>query len=196
MITLTNTPTLTTERLTLRAPQPQDAPAFMQFYSTERSQFTGGPMTPRQAWNFFATELGHWVMNGFGMFTVTRHGDDTALGIVGHWYPHTWPEREVGWVLFDPASEGQGIAYEAAQACLTHAYDTLHWDTIVSYIAPANAASIALAERLGAQRDASATPIPSDKPCLVYRHASRNPASLIEKNPPRRADQPQAGEAQ
>ncbi|MEL6563550.1 MAG: GNAT family N-acetyltransferase [Pseudomonadota bacterium] len=170
MITLTGTPTLDTERLHLRAPHPQDAEAFIRFYGTARAQFTGGPMTKRQAWNFFGTELGHWIINGFGMFTVTRHGDDTALGIVGHWYPNTWPEKEVGWVLFDPADEGQGIAYEAARACVAHAWTTLKWPSVVSYISPGNVASVALAERLGATLDAdAATPNP-DKPCLVYRH--------------------------
>lgn len=170
MITLAGTPTLDTERLHLRAPGPQDAEAFIRYYATERSQFTGGPMTKRQAWNFFGTELGHWILNGFGMFTVTRHGDDTALGIVGHWYPNTWPEKEVGWVLFDKADERQGIAREAAEACIAHAWHTLKWDSIVSYISPGNDASVALAERLGATRDVTAaTPNPDD-PCLVYRH--------------------------
>lgn len=189
MITLTTTPTLDTARLHLRAPRAADAETFITFYGTDRSRFTGGPMTERQAWNFFGTELGHWVMRGFGMFTVTRHGDDTPLGIVGHWRPNTWPEKEVGWVLFDPANEGQGIAYEAAKACITHAYTTLKWTSVVSYIAPANNASIALAKRLGAQHDTTATPPPGDKPCHVYRHPV---PSLVEKNPPRRADQPQA----
>ncbi|MEO0670229.1 MAG: GNAT family N-acetyltransferase [Pseudomonadota bacterium] len=170
MITLTGTPTLDTERLHLRAPQPQDAAAFIRFYATDRSRFTGGPKTERAAWDFFCTELGHWVMHGFGMFTVTRHGDDTTLGIVGHWFPRTRPEREVGWVLFNPADEGQGIAREAAQACIDHAWNRLCWDTIVSYIDPDNATSIALAKRLGATRDPNAPPLGADKPALVYRH--------------------------
>ncbi len=170
MITLTGTPTLQTERLILRAPQPQDADAFIAFFASKRSQFVGGPMTERQAWNFFGTELGHWVMRGFGMFMVTRHGDDTPLGIVGHWYPNTWPEREVGWVLFDPASEGQGIAFEAAKACIAHAWDTLKWDTIVSYIDHGNDASVALAKRLGATLDKGALPTKPEDPCYVYRH--------------------------
>ncbi|MEL6451617.1 MAG: GNAT family N-acetyltransferase [Pseudomonadota bacterium] len=170
MITLTGTPVLTTQRLTLRAPHAGDLAAFMAYYATDRAQYTGGPMTERQAWNFFGTELGHWVLNGFGMFTVTRTGDDRALGIVGHWYPQTWPEKEVGWVLFDPKDEGQGIAAEAARACIDHAWTVLGWDTIVSYIAPENAASIRLAERLGARLDPNAPPIPGGKPNLVYRH--------------------------
>ena len=188
MITLTGTPTLRTGRLTLRAPLPGDLDGFIAYFATDRSQFTGGPKTAREAWNYFGTEIGHWVMRGYGMFTVTRHGDDTALGIVGHWHPNTWPEREIGWVLFDPADEGQGIAFEAAQACLEHAYDTLNWDTAVSYIAPENTASIALAERFGATPATDAAPPPSTIPAAVYRHLS---PSLFEKNPPRRAGQPQ-----
>ncbi|WP_299722800.1 GNAT family N-acetyltransferase [uncultured Tateyamaria sp.] len=189
MITVTGTPTLTTDRLTLRAPHPGDLAAFIAFYATDRSHFTGGPKTLREAWNYFGTQIGHWVMRGYGMFVLTRTGDDTALGIVGHWHPNTWPEREIGWVLFDAADEGQGIAFEAAQACISHAYDTLNWTTAVSYIAAENTASIALAERLGASLDTKATPPPSTIPALVYRHLS---PSLISKNPPRRAGQPQA----
>ena len=165
---LADTPVIETERLVLRAPAPQDAEAFVAFYGTERSQYVGGPMDPRTAWNFFGTEIGHWVMRGFGMFTVTRKGDDTPLGIVGHWFPPNWPEREIGWVLTDTA-EGKGIAFEAARACVDHAYDVLGWDTIVSYIDPANARSIALAERLGATLDEAAA-TPKDDGTLVYRH--------------------------
>ncbi|MBW4709287.1 GNAT family N-acetyltransferase [Roseobacter sp. YSTF-M11] len=165
-----DTPTLQTDRLILRGPKPSDVDTFMAFYATERSQFTGGPMTPRQAWNFFGTEIGHWVIHGFGMFVVTRRGSDAPLGIVGHWYPHGWPEKEVGWVLFDAASEGQGIAREAAEACIDHAWHVLGWDTIVSYIAVDNHASVALAERLGATLDPEAVQPKPETPGLVYRH--------------------------
>ena len=170
---LADTPVLRTERLTLRAPHPGDAEAFVAFYQTERSRFVGGPMMARMAWNFFCTEIGHWAVNGFGMFTVTRSGDDTALGIVGHWYPLGWPEREVGWVLLEEA-EGQGIAREAARACIDHAFGVLGWDSVVSSIDPANDRSIRLAERLGATLDTKATPPARKDPdaadALVYRH--------------------------
>jgi RimJ/RimL family protein N-acetyltransferase len=170
---LADTPVLVTERLTLRAPALQDAEAFVAFYQSDRSIHVGGPMMPRVAWNFFCTEIGHWAMHGFGMFTVTRTGEDTALGVVGHWYPLGWPEREVGWLLMEEA-EGQGIAQEAADACVRHAYGPLGWDTLVSYVDPANTRSIALAERLGARLDRNATPptrANTDAPqSLVYRH--------------------------
>lgn len=167
---LADTPVLSTERLTLRAPRPEDAEAFVAFYATDRAEFVGGPMDRKTAWGFFCTEIGHWAMRGFGMFTVTRTGDDTPLGIVGHWYPETWPETEVGWVLFDPASEGQGIAFEAAKACIAHAWNTLGWREIVSYIDTGNVASVRLAQRLGATLDETATQPKPDRPCFVYRH--------------------------
>ena len=167
---MTLAPVITTDRLVLRKPLPADVDAFMAFYATDRARYVGGVMEPRQAWNFFGTELGHWQIRGYGMFTVTRKGSDAPLGIVGHWNPWGWPEKEVGWVLFDPADEGQGFASEAARACVDYAWDVLEWPTIVSYIARENASSIRLAERLGAVLDPQAAQPNPDKPCLVYRH--------------------------
>ncbi len=51
-----------------------------------------------------------------------------------------------------------------------HAYEDLGWETAVSYIDPANARSIALAERLGCTRDDAADRVHPDD--LVYRHPS------------------------
>ena len=39
-------PTLTTDRLTLRAPTEADFPVMAEFYASDRSQFVGGPMPP------------------------------------------------------------------------------------------------------------------------------------------------------
>ena len=167
---LADTPVIATERLSLRAPVPSDAQAFVAFYGTDRARFVGGPMAPGPAWRFFGTEIGHWALRGFGMFTVLRKGEDTPLGIVGHWYPHGWPETEIGWVIFDPDLEGTGIAHEAAKACVDHAWTALGWSEVVSYIDHGNDRSVALAKRLGATLDETA-PTPSvDKPCYVYRH--------------------------
>jgi RimJ/RimL family protein N-acetyltransferase len=67
------------------------------------------------------------------------------------------------------ASEGKGVAYEAALAARAYAYKTVKLATLVSYISPRNARSIRLAERLGARLDPDAA-YPEDDPCLVYRH--------------------------
>ena len=52
------------------------------------------------------------------------------------------------------------------QAARHFAFGILKWPSVVSYIDPANARSIALVERLGATLDTAA----SDADLLVYRH--------------------------
>lgn len=170
------TPTLQTARLTLRGFRASDAEAFVAAFAQDRMQYAGGPMTPKMAWRHFTANIGHWVARGFGMFIVTAKGSDTPMGIVGHWFPHGWAEREVGWVLFDANDEGKGYAFEAAEACVDHAFGPLGWDTAVSYIAPENAGSIALAERLGATLDPDAPKPETSAPCLIYRHPYRGAA--------------------
>ena len=163
-------PTLETERLILRRPAPRDWPRARDFFMSERASGIGGPYTLGKAWRAFAAELGHWEILGFGMWAVTRTGDDTALGLVGAWCPADWPENEIGWMIFAEKIESTGIASEAARAAVDHAFATLKWDTVVSYVDPGNARSIKLAERLGAIPDPDAPQPDSDKPCLVYRH--------------------------
>jgi RimJ/RimL family protein N-acetyltransferase len=164
------TPTLETKRLILRGPKASDADAFVAAYAEDRMKFAGGPKGTRDAWDFFGTEIGHWVMRGYGMFVMTSKDSDTPMGIVGHWHPKTWPEREVGWVLFSDAHEGKGHVTEAARACVDYAWRVLKWDTIVSYIDPQNARSIRVADRLGASMDPDAPQPKPQTPCLVYRH--------------------------
>lgn len=162
------TMTLQTERLVLRQPNGGDADAIMAYYNTERSQYTGGNLGRFNAWKQTAAMLGHWDIAGYGLWAVTARGNDDILGLVGPFYPEGWPETEIGWVVFE-GSEGKGYAFEAAKAALADARSRLGWRDIVHYIAPENARSIKLAERLGAVRDPdAATPKPDD-PCLVYR---------------------------
>ncbi|MEY4982233.1 MAG: hypothetical protein RIR62_499, partial [Pseudomonadota bacterium] len=89
--------------------------------------------------------------------------------MTGPWFPETWPEREIGWSVWNPAAEGKGFAFEAAGAARDFAYRALGWTTAVSYVAAGNARSRALALRLGAVVDADAPSI-GEPPCLVFRH--------------------------
>ena len=167
---LADTPVLETERLILRAPRGGDSGVWDAFARTERSRYMGGPYSARDSWRAFANVIGHWVLRGWGEFAFCRKGSEVPLGNAGPWFPEGWPEREIGWAVWDPAAEGRGYAFEAAQAARAHAFEVLGWETAVSYIDPANARSIALAERLGAARDhAASRPDPDD---LVYRHAA------------------------
>jgi RimJ/RimL family protein N-acetyltransferase len=159
-----------TENLILRRPEPRDVDAMVAFFMSDRSASVGGPYDLGRAWRIAALYFGHWDIRGFGNFVVTRKDNESALALVGPWHPADWPEREVGWTVLTAKAEGTGLAYEAAQAAVRHAYETLGWDSVVSYIAPANTRSIRLAERLGAVLDVNAAqPRPSD-PCLIYRH--------------------------
>lgn len=149
---MTAIPTLTTDRLILRAPGPQDVAPLAAFYAGPRSGFVGGPLAEWQVWRYLAEAIGHWTLRGYGRWIAETRDTGTAVGLIGLHRPLEWPEPEIGWILFDGAS-GRGYATEAALACRDHAYATLGWTTAISTIEPGNTASEAVAARLGAVRD-------------------------------------------
>ena len=161
-------PRLETERLILRKPEPGDLDAYVGYFTSERSQYTDGPLDAETAWRWFGTEIGHWTLRGFGMFTVVEKAAPAVpLGLVGPFYPAGWPEPEIGWLLWEGA-EGRGIGRESARACLNFVFRDLGWTTAVSYIHRENHRSITLARRLGAVEDPMAPRKSAHE--LVYRH--------------------------
>lgn len=170
-VRLSGTPTLETQRLILRAPEAGDYPAWESFYLSPRATFIGGgpELDAGRAWRAFAALVGHWALRGYGVFALVDRRTGQAIGGCGPWFPELWPEREISWTLWRAKDEGQGFMTEAAQAVLPYAFDVLNWQSAVSYIDPANARSAALAERLGAVRDADAA-YPGKDETLVYRH--------------------------
>lgn len=146
---MTPIPTLTTERLTLRAPVLADVEPYAAFYATDRAQFVGGPMTREQVWRGVAAEIGHWSLRGYGRWSVEETQSGLFCGLIGLWFPDGWPEPEIGWDLVG-AAEGRGIAYEAAMASRDYAYQRLGWTTAISLVADGNTRSMALARRMGA----------------------------------------------
>lgn len=168
-------PRLETARLILRAPRVEEFEAYCALVASDRAVHMFQLDRPA-AWKEFAAEIGHWPLFGFGTWHVERKADGALVGSVGLLKHDTHPEIEIGWHLYD-GFEGQGYAFEAATAARDWAYRHCGLATLVSYIDPANARSIALAERLGAVPDASAQrPEPSD---LVYRHPA--PADVAER---------------
>ena len=169
---LADTPVLETERLVLRAPQMADWERWRAFTEDERSRFIRGgePMELGKAWRAFAHVTGMWALRGYGSFVFCLKGSDDALGMTGPWHPMDWPERELGWTVWQAGAEGKGYACEAAARARDFAFRDLGWDTAVSYIDPANARSVALAERLGCTLDTGAATPFAETPTLVYRH--------------------------
>jgi len=155
-ITLAGIPELRTARLVLRGPEARDYELFAAYATSDRSRFTGGPMTRELAWRAFCHITGHWVNRGYGPFVVAlpeAGGTGRGIGSVGPFYPEGWQEPEIAWTMWDGAAEGQGYAQEAALAARGFAYGTLGWTTAISMIDPANTRSRALALRLGCRED-------------------------------------------
>jgi RimJ/RimL family protein N-acetyltransferase len=161
-------PTLTTERLTLRAPRLEDYPAFEAHFTSPRSIHEDGPLNRTGAWKEFATAAAGWTLRGYGSLSIEDRATGAYRGEVGIYHLATYPEPEIGWLVV-PEAEGKGIAYEAALALRGWAYANLGWTTLVSYIGDKNTRSRRLAERLGACLD-PAGPFPDEDECLVYRH--------------------------
>lgn len=160
-------PTLTTDRLTLQAHRIEDFPAYARLWASDESRFMGGPLDRDAAWGMFCIDVAGWALHGFGAWAVKRSADGETIGQVGLNAPPSFPERELGWLLY-PGYRGCGYGCEAARAARGFAWHTLGWTTVVSYVDPQNTASIRLAKRLGAVLDANAArPQPSD---LVFRH--------------------------
>lgn len=165
---LTEAPVLETARLRLRPHKLEDFEDVAAMFETPHSRFVGGPCDRKKTWRGFAADVGQWPLLGFGAWAIEIRDNNQFIGQLGLNKPLHFPEREIGWILFEEFV-GHGYALEAARRGHQFAFQTLGWQTAVSYIDPDNARSIALAERLGAKLDSGA-PTPDGDPTLVYRH--------------------------
>ena len=174
---LTQAPRLETDRLILRGFEMRDAEPLIAFLMDPvRSAGFGGYTKRDDAWRWFALNIGHWHIHGYGYLAIEDKASGQTAGITGIWNPEGWPEPELGWVVF-AGFEGKSIAFEAAQAARMWAYDGLGMTTLTSNIVPDNTRSIALAERLGAsfEREYDNVQMGTD---LLYRHPS--PSDLAD----------------
>ncbi len=144
-------PRLDTLRLTLRPPEAEDfepSAAFMA--DAAAAEFIGGVQPRAAAWRGFMTMAGAWSLQGFAMFCVIEKSTGRWIGRVGPWYPDGWPGTEVGWGIVRDCW-GRGYATEAATAAIDWAIDTLGWTDVIHVIDPRNAASQAVARKLGSR---------------------------------------------
>lgn len=158
-------PVLVTPRLRLRPWTRADWPAYAAMLASPRAAGMGGAIGPLAAWGWLCAEVGGWALTGTGGLAIERDG--ALLGGVSFNDLPTFPEYELGWMLFD-GHEGQGFATEAATTFRAWIAEAPRPASLVSYVSPGNAASRAVAERLGAAHDPAA-PAPEDGD-LVMRH--------------------------
>ena len=164
-------PRLQTERLILRAPRAEDFPALEAIWLSDRGCYMGGPFSEEGAWLDFTQCAAGWALRGLGYWTVVHRDTQSVLGLVGFCVQVSDPELELGWLITKDA-EGQGVAIEAAGAALDYAFRQVGLGSVVSFVDKANARSIAVAKRLGAQEDPLAVPVEYRAQDTAFRHTA------------------------
>jgi RimJ/RimL family protein N-acetyltransferase len=145
-------PTLSTARLRLRPLAAADLDAFAAMQADpEVMRHLGGGMTRtrEETWTSLAAMLGQWPLRGYGMFALEETATGRFAGRAGLLHPYAWPGPELAYGL-DRAFWGRGYATEAAVAIRAWAFGTLGLDRLISYVRPANAASVGVLRKLRA----------------------------------------------
>lgn len=159
-------PVLETRRLVLRAPKLEDFRAYAEIAGSARGGFLGQE-TRADAWYDFSAMVAAWVLRGHGLWAITARQDGTLLGFVLVGFEPGDEEHELGFMLCAEA-EGHGYAAEAAEAARAYGFAEMKLPSLVSYIAPDNARSVALAERIGAFADGRMGH--AEDAARIYRH--------------------------
>ena len=169
--------TVETPRLLLRPPQESDTEPLLEIHQDpEVIQYVlrgSAPIGVSGAWRNIATMLGHWMLRGYGQWTVVEKSSAQVVGRVGLWNPEGWPGLELGWIT-RRSRWGEGFDTEAARASLDWAWRNIPEDHIISIIQPDNARSIRVAEKIGESLERA--DVLNDEDVLVY--GIRRPESL------------------
>lgn len=167
-------PRIETERLVLRPWRREDFRPYHAILCQPEvhRHFGPEPMGQEECWRRMVAASGMWGMVGFGGWAADRKTDGALIGTISlfnGWRelkPQFGDEPEMGWI-FATEVHGHGLAGEACRAALDWADASLQPTPIWAIIAPANAPSIALAERLGFERHGETAY--NDEPTLVLR---------------------------
>jgi RimJ/RimL family protein N-acetyltransferase len=145
-------PTLTTDRLRLRAFRPGDLDAYAAMQANPevmRYLVTGRTAAPVEVWRTMAAFLGQWALRGHGMWACEKIDGAAFIGSVGIFQPLDWPEPEIAYSLDRPFWR-LGFATEAAAAARDWLFSHFPLRRAASFIRPDNHASKRVADRLGA----------------------------------------------
>ena len=127
-------------------------PAVMRFIGD------GKPWPPTRAAEVSQRTAAHWREHGFGWWVATLSATGTAIGFAALNFAGAdagidAEDHEIGWWLA-PAAWGRGLAREGAIAVRDDAFTRLRAPRVVARIAPANSASLRVAEAIGLTREA------------------------------------------
>jgi [ribosomal protein S5]-alanine N-acetyltransferase len=111
---------------------------------------------------------------GFGLYLAELKHSGEAIGLCGLLKRDWLEDVDIGFA-FVPAYRRKGYAYEAAQAVLRYANDTLNLTRIVAITSLGNERSARLLERLGF-RPESVVPFPGEsEPVRLFSFTSGHP---------------------
>ncbi|WP_462203472.1 GNAT family N-acetyltransferase, partial [Frankia sp. CcWB3] len=114
----------------------------------DMSVYTSSPSKEGSVWGMTAFQIGHWALNGFGMWIIEDRETGAFLGRAGLYEEYGWPDIEVAWTVRRDRW-GQGIATEGGAAALEFAFTETNRNRVISIIHPENTSSIRVAEKLG-----------------------------------------------
>lgn len=142
-------PALHTSRLLLRGPEAADFPVYRDFFAdAEASAFYGGPLDAGGAWRVLALDIGHWLLRGYGRWSIVEKASGRMVGGCGLWWPEGYPRSELTWWIAGSARR-QGYAGEASRAAIAFGYDVLGWPLVETHMNDGNIAARRLVESLG-----------------------------------------------
>jgi len=144
-------PSVLTRSLVLRGWRAEDVEPYLEMaLHPDMSRYTSSPSRIGSVWGMTAFQIGHWALNGFGMWIARDRATGDFVGRAGLYEEHGWPDIEVAWTIRRDRW-GHGYATEGGAAALEFAFTQLvrPRDRVISIIHPENAASIRVAEKLG-----------------------------------------------
>jgi ribosomal-protein-alanine N-acetyltransferase len=164
-------PTLSTDRLSLRPFSLDDAPAYARIIHDREVMRHLGTGVLYRVKRLAANALGvlsdlearreirsigrHWDRHGFGLWAVEEKATGSLLGTAGLTVLDGWfadpSSIELGWLL-SRESWGRGFGTESGLASLAYGFDRLRLPRIVSVTLVANTRSERLIQRLGFAR--------------------------------------------
>jgi RimJ/RimL family protein N-acetyltransferase len=139
---------LRTERLAMRPVDGSDLDDLLAIHQDPVTRRFFGDFDRQDVVAWIARSEREWAERGHGRVAILDRESGAFLGRSGLKFWPQFEEVEVGWVLA-PAARGRGVATEAANACLEWGFRDFGLPYVTAMIAPDNAASIAVAERLG-----------------------------------------------
>ena len=148
-------PVLTTERLVLRQVQHTDALAVLVSFGDPVVQMYNGPVLDLNGVHDMITNE---MRAGFAKkeslsWGITRHDDDTVMGMVGLWNLNRHHRRAMLGYDLARVYWGNGYATEGITAVLTFAFTQMNLNRVEAYTIADNHRSVRLLERLGFIRE-------------------------------------------